>query len=186
MPDDCRNEVRRKETAYSLITHGDDTLGASGLSQLINPDRYSSSHRLFQVTALVLRFLRCLRSRVSGTTPPTTSDTLFVPSDLDRARLYWIRDSQSQLQRDGKFSLWRRQLGLFTDESGVWRCGGRMSNSCLSPAARTLILLDKKHHLTTLIVADAHRRVMHDGVKEMLTELRSTYWLIRGDSLFAS
>lgn len=55
-----------------------------------------------------------------------------------------------------------------------------MSNSDLSQAARNPILLDKKHHLTTLIVKDAHQRVMHNGEKQTLTELRSAYWLIRG------
>ena len=55
-----------------------------------------------------------------------------------------------------------------------------MSNSDLPLSAQTAILLDKNHPLTSLIVMDAHRRVMHNGVKEMLTELRSSYWLVRG------
>ena len=55
-----------------------------------------------------------------------------------------------------------------------------MSNSDLPSSAQTPILLDKRHHLATLIVMDVHRRVMHNGVKETLTELRCTYWLVRG------
>lgn len=51
-----------------------------------------------------------------------------------------------------------------------------MSNSDLPSSAQNPIL----HHLTKLIVMDAHRRVLHDGVKETLTEIRSAYWLIRG------
>ena len=47
-------------------------------------------------------------------------------------------------------------------------------------SSRHPILLDKNHHLTRLIVVDAHLCVMHDGVKETLTELRSEYWLVRG------
>ena len=35
--------------------------------------------------------------------------------------------------------------------------------------------------LASLIVIDAHRCVMHDGVKETLAELRSAYW--EGESL---
>ena len=54
-----------------------------------------------------------------------------------------------------------------------------MSNSDLPLSAQTPILLDKNHPLTSLIVMDAHRRVMHNGVKEILTELRSSYWLVR-------
>ena len=55
-----------------------------------------------------------------------------------------------------------------------------MSNSDLPSSAQTPILLDKSHPLTALIVMDAHRRVLHNGVKETLTELRSAYWLIWG------
>jgi len=55
-----------------------------------------------------------------------------------------------------------------------------MSRSSLSPAAKTPMLLDKKHHLTTLIMMDTHRCVMHGGVRETLAELRSAYWLVRG------
>ena len=164
-----------------LPTHSSlSKTNAPGLSQLINPKQCSSSHHLFRVTALVLKFICCLRSRVSDAAPSTPADTPPSLSDLDRARLYWISDSQACLQRDGRFPTWRRQLGLFVDKSGVWRCGGRMANSCLSPAAQNPILLDKKHHLATLIVMDAHKRVLHNGVKETLAELRSVYWLVRG------
>ena len=46
-----------------------------------------------------------------------------------------------------------------------------MGNSALAPAAKYPILLDKQHHLTRLIVMDAHRRVLNNGVRETLTEL---------------
>ena len=101
-------------------------------------------------------------------------------SETDQARLYWLRDAQSQLQQDSKFPLWKRQFNLYVDEFQMWRCGGRMSNSDLPLSAQTPILLDKNPPLTSLIVMDAHQRVMHNGVKEMLTELRSSYWLVRG------
>lgn len=58
-----------------------------------------------------------------------------------------------------------------------------MSKSCLSLSAQTLILLDKQHYLTELIVVDAQRRVIHNGVKETVTELRSMNWLVKGRQL---
>ncbi len=61
----------------------------------------------------------------------------------------------------------------------VW-CLGRMSKSCLPLSAQNPILLDRSHHLTKMIVTDAHLRVLHNGVKETLTELRSEYWLVKG------
>ena len=35
-------------------------------------------------------------------------------------------------------------------------------------------------HLTRLIVTDAHKRILHSGVKETLTEVRSSFWIVRG------
>ena len=55
-----------------------------------------------------------------------------------------------------------------------------MSNSWLPQAAQNPVLLDKRHHLATLLVIDAHKRILHGGVKETLSEFRSAYWLVRG------
>ena len=55
-----------------------------------------------------------------------------------------------------------------------------MSRSCLSTTEKNPIVLDKKHFPTTLLVMDAHRCVLHNGVRETLTELQSAYWLVRG------
>ena len=69
------------------------------------------------------------------------------------------------------FKTWQQQLGLFHDESGIWRCGGRLSNADLPFITKHPVLLDSHHHLTTLIVTDAHARVQHNGVCETLNEL---------------
>ena len=177
VPDECRREMKREDAVHSLITLLDDHTPC--LSQIIDPKRYSTTYRLFRITELVFKFIRCLRSRGSVTAVDTPTTTRSM-SDLDRAKLYWIKDCQSSLQDDKRFTLWKRQLDLFTDESGIWRCGGRMSKSCLSLAAQNPIILDKTHYLTRLIVTDAHLRVIHNGVKETLTELRSEYWLVKG------
>lgn len=65
---------------------------------------------------------------------------------------------------------WKGQFRLFKDES----------NSDLPSSAKTLILLDKNPQITSQIIMDAHQHVMHNGVKETITELGSLYWLIQG------
>ena len=177
VPDDCQCEMKRRDLTTSLVTV---ETHKPNLTKIINPKRYSSSHKLFRVTALMLKFILHLRGRVTRDGPLPSSDVIITPSDLDEARLYWIKDSQSHLREDKRFPTWRRQLDLFVDGDGVWRCGGRMSNSCLSQAEQNPILLDKRDHLAILMVMDAHKRVLHNGVKETLTELRSAYWLVRG------
>ena len=176
VPVHCQSEMKKK-VAHSLIAVEGD---ASGPDQLFDPERCSSSHRLFRITALVIKFIRHLRHRVSSRRSSSPDHDQPSISDLERARLYWIKQSQSGLQGDKRFPHWRQQLGLFLDEFGVWRCGGRMGNSCLTQSAQNPILLNKKYRLAKLVVMDAHKRVLHDGVPETLAELRSTYWLVQG------
>ena len=105
-------------------------------------------------------------------------------SDFEQARVRWIKDCQSLLPGVSQCLSWKHRLNLFVDESGIWRCSGRMSKSCLLSSARNPTLLDKHHYLTRLLVTDAQLRVFHDGVKETLTELRSQYWLVKGRQFF--
>lgn len=128
------------------------------ISEIIVPEKYSSSYRLFQVTTLVLRFIRCLRDNVSSR--PAEShvpvETTLSTNDIEQAHVLWVKNVQTRLQKDKKLSQWKRQLGLYIDSSGLWRCGGRLSNSSLTVAAQNPILLYKDHRLTRLLVQDGH------------------------------
>ena len=77
------------------------------------------------------------------------------------------------------FKSLRKQLDLFCDELGIWRCGGRISNSDFSYATKHPILLPRDHPYTLLAIREAHTRVLHNGVKETLTELRAKYWVVK-------
>ena len=68
-----------------------------------------------------------------------------------------------------------KQFNLFKDEKGMWRCGGRLANAQIPYATKFPILLPKSHPIATLIVRQAHNRVLHNGVKETLAETRSKY-----------
>ena len=46
--------------------------------------------------------------------------------------------------------------------------------------AKHPILLPRQHYLTTLVVRQAHSRVLHNGVKETLTEVRFKFWIVKG------
>ena len=66
------------------------------------------------------------------------------------------------------------------EATGIWRCGGRLGNSDLSYDAQYPILLPRGHQFTLLVIRRAHQRVLHSGVKDTLTEIRSRYWIPRG------
>lgn len=55
----------------------------------------------------------------------------------------------------------------------------RLQNSELPEFVKHPILLDKKHYFTKLVVKDCHARVLHNGMKETLTQL-SWYWIAKG------
>ena len=108
----------------------------------------------------------------------TTTD----PDDLAKAEVLWVVESQQMLVKDKSFTQWEKQFGLFRDENGIWRCGGRVQNADLPYSTKHPVLLVRGHILSMLIVRRAHERVFHSGVKATLTEIRSHYWIVRGRS----
>ena len=98
---------------------------------VLDQKNYNSTYHQFRVTGLVLKFIRCLRSRASDATP-VASILESTVSDFNPARLYWIKDCQSRLHDSSHLTSWKHHLDLKMNQSSVWRCGGRMSKSCLT------------------------------------------------------
>lgn len=166
MPEGCATEMKaaNRKSTHGLLT----TNPSSGLRQILKCEDYSSLPKLLRVTAYTLKFVRLLKRRVKlAHEPPEQLD------DIEQAERLWIIESQSLLSQDRLFETWKRQFNLFIDDNGVWRCGGRLQNADLPYSTKYPVLLDRRHHLTALIVKDAHGRVQHNGVKETLTETRS-------------
>jgi hypothetical protein len=181
VPVECRIEMKvkdqralDKETLSTMLVYG----SKDSISNVINCKGYSSLGRLLRVSAVVLKFIKLLKSRVRQEDPPTNSEV--TSTNIELVRVLWIKELQEEMKLNEKFKSWNRDLGLFTDENGTVRCKGRLSNSNLPYSAKYPILLDTAHYLTTLIVRDCHKRVMHGRVKATLTELRSKFWLVRG------
>lgn len=167
VPEECLLEQKKKSHVMVTIQQKRESHNL-----LIDPTRFSSFKRLIRVTARVLQFCHLCRGR--------RRDLMEL---LEEARVLLLRDMQEDLLAEKSFTLWRRQLNLTVDDRGLWRCAGRMENSCLEPAARQPILLHRRHHLTRLLVQEAHERVLHNGVRETLTEVRARYWIPRGRQL---
>ena len=79
-----------------------------------------------------------------------------------------------------RFESLKNQLGLYTDDNGLLRCKGRLQNATIPFNAKYPILLPADHYLTALIIHDCHKRVLHNGSRETLAELRSRFWIVRG------
>ena len=169
------------KSTYTLLTSD-----AAGLEEVIRAQDYGSARRLFTVTAYVQKFVQALKQAVGSKSVennPDGDDLTIDARMLSVAEATWIRESQRVLVNDKLFPMWRRQFGLYQDGDGIWRCGGRLGHANIPPETKHPALLPRNHYLTELMVRRAHERVIHNGVKETLTELRSRFWIIKGRSL---
>ncbi len=141
MPESCKLEQKKTKVSAALLI-------MDRQCSIIKCENFSSKERLLRVTAYVLRFIELMKKR------PNPSNHL-TPEELQHAESYWIKEAQCQLRRNPLFKIWQQQFGLFMDERGVWRCGGRLGNADLPIATKHPVFLDSQHYLTTLIVRDA-------------------------------
>ena len=177
MPRECASEMKasKEKTHNLLVTAQDPTIGS-----VIKCENFSALTRLLRVTAYVLRAAKFFKRAVNQPKGPLT------PEELLEAERLWIIDTQAQLKDESNFKLWQKQFDLFTDDDGLIRCRGRLNNADLQYDTKYPLFLPRKAHLTTLVVRRAHLRVMHNGVKETLMEIRRKYWIIKGHSLVRS
>lgn len=173
MPEQCKPEQRRLK---SLMLWWPQAVKLPSICS--SNVSFSSKQRLFQVTAYVLRFIKLLKQKSER----ANVSRRVTPNELQQAETYWLKESQTTHESTSKFKTWQRQFGLFRDEFGVWRCGVRLNKADLPFETKHPVLLNSQHHLTTLIVRDAHARTQHNGVCETLTELRAKYWIVLGRS----
>ena len=75
------------------------------------------------------------------------------------------------------------QLGLYIDEQKLLRCRGRLKNAPLQDNTKYPILIPKDTYLAELIIRATHLMLMHAGLHETLTQLRQSYWILKGRQL---
>ena len=179
MPEECATEMRAKDRpSHNLLTlDSKPTIG-----EIMNLQDYSDFTRLRRVTAYVLRAVKRFKN---GSSSPTNSSSP-TAEELGDAERLWITHAQTQLIQAKHFSTWQKQLDLFIDDKGLWRCGGRLHNADIPYGTKHPVLLPRDHRFTLMIVQDAHERVGHNGVRETLTEVRGKFWIVKGRSLVRS
>ncbi|XP_058809943.1 uncharacterized protein LOC131675115 [Phymastichus coffea] len=72
------------------------------------------------------------------------------------------------------------ELNSFLDEYGLIRVGGRLKNLNLQFNQKYPILLPSNHHVSDLIIRDAHHRNLHGGVQSTLYRIRERFWILNG------
>ena len=74
----------------------------------------------------------------------------------------------------------QHQLNLQLDIDGLLKCQGRLGNAELTKPAKQPKLLPKDAYFTRLVIEDAHSRVLHSGVSQILSTIRQEYWIPQG------
>ena len=172
---ECLKELRvsEKRSVHGLLVSG---TAEHSISTIVEIQNFSSFSRLTNVLTYVLKFCSNLRRK--------TGPTSFDGNERKFAETLLIREAQVSLKTHKNFPVWEKQLSIFADNDGVLRCRGRIENALNLPySAKHPAILPGDHHLTTLYVRRAHARVLHNGTRETLAELRSQFWVIKGRSV---
>ena len=93
--------------------------------------------------------------------------------------MIWLRAVQASISKLEKYEKLKNSLQLFEDDR-LLRCRGRLDHALLPYESKFPVLLPSDHHLTKLIILRCHHEVLHNGVGETLTQLRTRYWVVKG------
>ena len=168
--------ISSSTTQFTTITPAPE-FKENGIGHIIKLTTFSTLQRLVRVTVWVLRFINCIKKKVC-------CGPLSV-SELHSAEKLWIIDCQSTVYSKELSNLKSKatdrvplvkQLRLFLSED-IIRCGGRIHNAPLQELTKFPILLPQNHHLTQLVVEEAHCNTLHSGQNSTLTCLRQKYWI---------
>lgn len=148
-----------------------------GTPPIINIERYGTFNKLLRVTAWMFRFIENTKRR--RTKGALTAD------EMTKAEAHWVKETQkcftpflinrgSNLDRG--FQLHGKEVYL--DDANILRHKGRLQFSALRN--RHVIVLPKNARFTELLIRHVHNLVLHGGVQETLTRLRTKFWVIQG------
>ena len=178
----------KKESSSSQKKQRNSTVLANVVADRVTSERklnldciiplkgFSSLQRLIRVTAYVLRFVSNVKRKNEK---KELTDEDLKQEETERARELWIREVQGSVLDDEKFDQVKVSLSLYKDDKGILRCGGRLKNAPIPFNARFPIFL-RRSHFTNLVINECHLKVLHNGVRETLTELRSCFWVVKG------
>ena len=99
---------------------------------------------------------------------------LINAEDLSQARTRLILSVQKGITNDRI-----KELDLFYDDKGILRLRGRLENAPLPYDTRHPIWLPRENDLTELYIIDAHRKVLHNGVRETVAEMKTKFYVPR-------
>ncbi|MCG8431685.1 MAG: hypothetical protein MJA29_10985, partial [Candidatus Omnitrophica bacterium] len=158
-------------------------------SRFINWEKFSTWTRLVRTCVMVLRFIQLLKTPAESRLTDELHRLVNV-GEFGKAEIVVVRQVQIEgfLSTIGSLESGRRavqnplrRLSPFLDEHGVLRVGGRLQYSNLPFDVRHPMILPRKHHVSELVIRQAHVKVGHSrGVNSVMAEVLLRYWIIHG------
>ncbi|XP_037047939.1 uncharacterized protein LOC119082532 [Bradysia coprophila] len=139
---------------------------------------FSSLSSLLKTTAFVLRWLPSYKDKPKSNTPKANEYRAALKS--------WIKCTQAEcFETEIELCLFGDELPRkskllplrpFLDSDGILRVGGRLSNSDLPFESKHPIILPKRHHLTKLLIEQAHDLTLHGG-PSLMSAFLNKFWI---------
>ena len=171
-PQMIETEESKAEERQSVLPIAEEEPSLS-VDNVVPAANYSSYGKLLRVTALVLRFIRCLKKKMQ----PGTQ--LLHVEEIQKAEELWIKDTQTMLKGRKSYPQIKAQLAVI-EINGILHCQGRLQNTALPDESKFPMLLPQDSRFTSLLIAECHKRTRHGGVNITLAEVRSKFWVLKG------
>jgi len=151
----------------------------------VDAEKYSSWTKYRRVIAWICRFVRnCRRKPLDRVTGPLTV------AEIKQAEQLAIKTSQREAYESEFHALAANKpipissrlhpLRPYVDKEGFLKVGGRLRKAPVTDSVRHPIILSPKHEVTRLIVMYYHHQLYCPSDKQLLNELRQTYWITKG------
>ena len=168
------NKERRKTPAVCT---------ESTTQEVISCTKFSSWRKLIRVTARIHKLGAKIRRKREGVkaTAETDKDGTLTPDELNKAKVYWIKQAQKDLHsrvKNGDL----KQFRPFVDLEGIIRVGGRLSKAMMTYDCKHPALLPYKHWVSLLITRHMHQQG-HSGIASTTAKIRRKFWILRAQNL---
>ena len=151
------------------------------LNNIIDVERFSSYLQLLRVTSCVMHFINRLTNNLKN----SLLDLHLVDSvELKKAEILWIKPVQHDLYDWKQFKQLNADLRFFIEDD-ILRCKRRISNASLPHDSKNPIYLPKCDFSTPLVKFN-HFKVLHNGIKDTLNELRTRFWISKTRKFISS
>lgn len=153
------------------------------IDQLI--DKYSSLSKLVHVVAWVRRFITKQQDRKTGNYLHLSEIREAKALIIKRVQKAEFQHEYHDLKKGRPISTKNNILDMcpFLDEDDILRVKGRLRNAYIAYDMKHPIILPHKHRLTSLIIDNAHKMVLHGGARLTLNFIRNKYWIVGGNSV---